>query len=117
MSSFLIDSLIQNNQRKSSPQVSPGVREPYNMMTCTYCWTPQHDKINFCQLCIPATSRISSYGIPVRSQVIPAIRQTILSKDYSRVQNPFCSTSEREMLLNPNFGEFCISNTRFKLFE
>jgi hypothetical protein len=108
MSSFLIDSLIQSNQRKTSP-VSPIVREPtpYNMMACTYCWTPQHDKINFCQLCIPGTSTISSYAMPVRSQVIPAtaIRQNMITKDYPRLQNPFRSPSESGMHLDSNFGK------------
>ena len=109
MSSFLIDSLIQGKQPKTSP-VSPTVREPtpYNMMPCTYCWTPQHDKINLCQLCIPGTSSISSYAMPVRSQVIPAtaIRQNMITKDYQRLQNPFRSASESGMHLDSNFGMF-----------
>lgn len=109
MSSFLIDSLIQSNQRKKPP-VSPIVREPapYNMTACTYCWTPQHDKINFCQLCIPGTSTISSYAMPVRSQIIPAsaMRQNMITKDYSRLRDHFPSPTESGMHLDSNFGKF-----------
>lgn len=106
MSSFLIDSLIQGSQRSSSPVSNP--REPvtYNMMACTYCWTPQHDKLKFCQLCIPGTPNIASYAMPVPSQVIPSNIHQSAGKDFSRMQNSFLRRADNSIHLESSFGKF-----------
>lgn len=106
MSSFLIDSLMQSSQRTSSPVSNPCDSSSYNMMACTYCWTPHHDKVSFCQLCIPARPNIGSYAMPVRSQVIPSNVHQNAAKDFSRMQNPFLRSANSSIHLESSFGEF-----------